>query len=216
MKNILLSAFSLLFLAISLPPANAQEKPPLPPGPLPARAPDLASWKLTFTYTALAKPATADAGNVPKPALLKESSVIKSGTTYQQAESFDNDTTTTRWWVDGTVLGMSGNGAYIVSDVIEKGPLSYENSDFPDLTWIGPDCYTRVETIENTTCFVFEKLRPNASEADLQEMSPADRAAAEKIRSRQRCGSILPTACRFGSQPRDKTSSILSCQHPPL
>jgi hypothetical protein len=181
MKRIPLVGFLLLFATLALQADDAPDKLPLPAGILPARAPDQAAWKITVTYDApaAANPAAGTA-TPPHSALLMESSITKSGRNYRRQDSFDDSTSITRWWIDGTVIADMGKGNYIISDYKDQGPFSYQNSDFPDLTWIGPDCYTRVEIVGGVTCFVFEKLRPRASDADIQQMQDVDRAAAMK------------------------------------
>ncbi len=84
----------------------------------------------------------------------------------------------TLWWFNGTVIVFRGKGKLHYFRLQGPGPFSYQSSDFPDLTWIGPTYYTRVETVGGVACFVFEKLRPRASDVDIQEMGDVDRAAA--------------------------------------
>lgn len=180
MKRISLLVCLLLFPVISLPADNTPEKLPLPAGPLPARAPTRASWKIIVTYSA---PAAGPAGKVdarPPSTVLKERSVSKSDRTYQRTDIFNDGSLMKWWWIDGTVMSSAGNGPYIISDYKDTGPFSYQNSDFPELTWIGPSCYARVEVVGGVTCFVFEKLRPRASDVDMQEMSATDQDAAQQ------------------------------------
>ncbi len=180
MKNISLSVVLLLFLSLSPPDADASDNASGPVGRLPVRAPDRASWKISFTYSAPPPSATKPPATEVRPVLIKERSVTKSGKIYQRLESFDNGTKIARWWVAGIVVGAMEDGSYLVSDHPDTGPFSYQNSDFPDLIWIGPDCYSRMEVVRGMSCYVFEKLRPRASDVEIQELSAEDRAAAFK------------------------------------
>jgi hypothetical protein len=169
MKLILFLGAVPLILCITLRAADSDllGKPPLPGGLLPARAPDFASWEISY--------ATAKAGagaSSPPAANQRRESVTKTGTTYHREEVTGTGQEIEQWWMNGFQLTGKEGGPYSFSDGNDGSidQIDYQISDFPELDWIGPDCYVGITSVSGVPCFLFRKQISLESRAMLLRM----------------------------------------------
>jgi len=127
------------------------ERLPVPSGPLLAKAPEAASWRIA-TAGLLSKGFKA-------PGDIKWAVVIKNGRNFHSDIVLENGMELEEWWVGGVqVLRKKGESVLVVSR--QKGEpfyMSYEESDFPDVSWLAADCYSGTQRINGRLCLVFKK-----------------------------------------------------------
>ena len=148
-------------------PTASPTQEPLPPGPWPARAPDLAAWTITMTSH---PPTGAGDSNDKKPVILnktvvktgkalKTGKVIKTGNIYYEEMT---DTTGKKWksWInDGTALTFWPSlGAYLPGG-FDGGfaRADYTKNDFAEVNWLTESNYVNVGQYGGSKCFVFSK-----------------------------------------------------------
>lgn len=171
MKHILF----LYLLIVSAPVTIAQQtpqqqKPLLPPGALVKRAPEMATWTLTFVPTDDKNGSNVGGGAATNPTggtvgpgalakkIVRMITVVKTGHIYYETET---DSAGKKWekWHFGNQLVISEAG----SDQLILAPSSsgvgiftdYSASDFPDMSWISAQNYTGVEQKSGVACYVF-------------------------------------------------------------
>ena len=172
MKLILLVGTVLPFVFTPLHAADSAlpEKPPLPREPLPSRAPHFAHWQMSYEAPK-AGPGAAAASSSPA-ANQRQISVTKTGTTYHREEITGTGTEIEQWWMDGFQLTGKAGGPYSFSDGNDGSidQIDYQISDFPELDWIGADCYVGIASVAGVKCFFFTKQIQPESRAMLMRM----------------------------------------------
>lgn len=148
--------FALGVMMIGAAIAGAQspgepERPPILSGPLLSRMPEVASWKIVTLGVA--------AGGAKAPGDIKCSLVIKNGTTFHSEIVLENGMELEGWWVNGVqVLRRKGDSVLVVArQTGEPYYMNYKDTDFPDIGWVAPDCYSGLQRVNGRQCLVFKK-----------------------------------------------------------
>jgi len=149
-------------------PQQTPKLKPLPPGPIPAKAPDHSEWLVTFKDTApslfhqqptepVAQPEPAEGGSnapVPTASLNWQKLVTKTGSIVHEQEA--GRTSEDRWYLPTMTITVPSGAAPQVSMSVRG---SGTGVDFPDFSWITRNDYSAEMNILGRDCFIFSGTR---------------------------------------------------------
>jgi|GEM_PF-2238229 len=155
-------------LALWSPAALAQGRAtaaePAPKGPLPGRAPEFASWTVTYEYRS-AKESDPQAGAAQQPEIerIRQVTVTKTGKTYREETRLTTGRKSEKWIFDGVQLMMPPGSTSIVAIPSPEGEdfpspdfSDYGSGDFPEVAWVSPDHYQGRELYRGQPVYRFE------------------------------------------------------------
>ena len=154
---------ALLGLSPALTGAFAQTSGALrPKEPIVSRAPDFASWTITYLY----KEATAKSPSEKPPApsdRIQSVTLTKTDKTYWMQTAWASGKKEEKWIFNGTQFQTLANGKVITIITAptpeEPSPeyLNFNKGDFPELEWVSAKNYKTVEDYEGKKAFRFEE-----------------------------------------------------------
>jgi hypothetical protein len=183
--------------AINQQPAIAQQpaaapfasptRPPLPPGPLLNRAPQMAQWVISFKSApaapaASASPAAGTAVAGPPKADPRDYQVYvtKTGSTYHVQMVGGYFQRVDKWCLDGFQISVVPNAQLpLVSYGGQKDDLfmNFARTDFPSFEWVSAKNFMGVQKVSGFDCMIFRDHlrepqifggRPSHIKADVQ------------------------------------------------
>lgn len=157
----------------------AEEKPPLPAGPLIKSAPDFAAWQVTFQYPPKSTAHSAKAGeanpSTPKAGRIAQCTVTK--TLPNRCEvAVDESGQKTVFWCAGKIqyTYRPGYNPPFMSIPGNPGDDSYRDmaQDFPEFRWISKENFVGVKAMSGRDCLVFQAAISRAALEPEKKVDP--------------------------------------------
>jgi hypothetical protein len=140
-------------LAAAISTATAQTAPTL------QRAPEHASWTITFKYHTPA--AAQQRKEDPDP--VQSLTVTKSGKTYHEQIVHASGETEEKWAFEDALLQIVKGGGVIVAEVPKEKSSPefshYESADFGGLEWIAPAHFRGAQNYQGKAAYLFEMAK---------------------------------------------------------
>jgi hypothetical protein len=139
---------------------------------LPARMPERAAWKITYAFPDESGIGTASRFAIYFP---KTIAVEKSGGTIHETITYRSGKTQERW-IQGPREAMRalGGDAVVAVDFGGEPPppdhFTFQNTDFQDLKWLGPQTFRGTGTYQGRRVLVF--VSPNTQVKTVEPLPP--------------------------------------------
>jgi hypothetical protein len=141
------------------PAATATPSPTLPPGPLLNRAPEMASW--TITFRAVANPTGGGTKTEGRPIADPtdfRALIAKTGSIYHIQITMGSGMKVEKWCLNNAQVTAMPNAAYpVLSTTGSKDAyyMDFSKVDFPGFEWIGPQNFAGIKNVAGMDCLIF-------------------------------------------------------------